>query len=376
MFNKLLQSIFFTAVLLLASVSSLSAQSEKSSTDTTIIRIKTDAIKQVLQTLKQTQDELEKNLNDSNLTANAKKDINQAIDQIGEEMEKLQDRLSRMADELAEDVETMTDDADSNSNSINKSDTNDIKIIEIGDGKIVIRTSGDKNHDSHSGSNNEIDLPAVKTQVLGLELGSQFLENSGTADLTLAGSPMELSYPKSLNISLYLIREGFSLINHYLYATTGIGIDFHEYRFRNDITLVSKTTPLQVAESTVKFEKNKLSAHYLMIPLMLHMETNPRHPNKSFKLAAGGYAELLLKSYTKQVSEEEGKIHVKDNFNLNNLNYGLAANIGFGAIQFYTHYSLTPMFKPDKGPEASIPEIGQLYPLTFGIVLNGFKWVD
>lgn len=214
----------------------------------------------------------------------------------------------------------------------------------------------------------EKELKNVKTQFFGLDLGVNSLLDNGSFDLSPANSALELYMPKSLNPTLYVVRQGVNLVNHHFYTTYGIAIDYHDYRFANDIRLVPRTDSLVITKEDIEFKKNKLSAHYLTVPLMFHVESNPRKPNRSFKLGVGGYAGFLVKSYTKQVSDERGKEHFKDDYNLNKLNYGLSAQIGYGWLQFYTHYALSPLFQQNKGPE--------LTPLTFGLVINGFKWTD
>jgi hypothetical protein len=59
---------------------------------------------------------------------------------------------------------------------------------------------------------------------------------------------------------------------------------------------------------------------------------------------------VLWQGWTKQRSEAEGKVKIKDDFNLNPFRYGLTARIDFPWFDFYLNYNLSEMFEDGQGP--------------------------
>ncbi|RYD77793.1 MAG: hypothetical protein EOP53_12390, partial [Sphingobacteriales bacterium] len=197
--------------------------------------------------------------------------------------------------------------------------------------------------------------------------GINTFTSNNTFDLPADAAQLELNQAKSINSTLHIFRTGVNIFRHKIYTTFGLTYDMHDYRFAQNTTLLADTNRFAYIESPYKLEKNKLSAQYLTLPVMLQFETKPMRPNQSFKIGVGGWAGFLVNSYTKQKSEERGKQHLHDNFSLNTLNYGVRGQIGYGMFTLYSQYSLSPLFKKNVGA----PELN---PITFGIVLNGFKW--
>lgn len=299
----------------------------------------------VIEQLEKAKAELQNHIADDDLSEESRQSLQDAINKIDNQIVALQKVRERG------DINYAT--------TQKKEDTVKIKKIVIGDDFIKFNFNSNDNVPKPKKS-----LRNSKTQLLGLDLGENLLLDNGSTKM-VQDPNLELKYPWSVNVSLYLLRQGVNLIKHKFYTTVAIGIDYHDYRFKNNITLLPKNV-LDVRTDSIDFKKNKLSTQYLMVPLMLHYESNPEKPDHSFKMAIGGYSELLIKSYTKQVSDANGKQHVKGDFGLNNMAYGLIGQIGYGDLQFYTHYSLSSLFEEGKGPE--------LYPITFGIVINGFRW--
>lgn len=231
--------------------------------------------------------------------------------------------------------------------------------VVIGNDGLNIRWSGDKD-------NKDKPLPNLKTEWFQFALGVNALTDNGSFNMTPANYAFEQDHIWSVNALLGLITQGVNIYKHNVYVTYGLALSFNDYRLRNDVTFAPRTDSLLIIDEAIDFKKNKLSAHYLQVPVMLHFETNPRNPGRSFELGVGAYGNMLFQSYQKQVSSERGKQKVRDDFGLNQFNYGVMAQIGYSNLKFYTAYALTPLFEPKKGPG--------LQPMTFGIILEGFNW--
>ncbi len=156
----------------------------------------------------------------------------------------------------------------------------------------------------------------------------------------------------------------------------GGGVSWYNFKFQNARTLITKdNTGVIFSEDTrdVNFIKSKLTATYLnasLIPL-LDFSGNRRRTSlfegngsDSFRIGVGPYVGYRIDSYSKQVYKEEGdkrKNRERDNFYLNNIRYGLRAQIGFNDIDLFINYDTSELFATGKGP--------QLNAFSFGITL-------
>ena len=156
----------------------------------------------------------------------------------------------------------------------------------------------------------------------------------------------------------------------------GGGVSWYNFKFQNARTLMSKDdTGVIFSEDPrdVNFVKSKLTATYLnasFIPL-LDFSGNRRRTSlfegngsDSFRIGVGPYVGYRIDSYSKQVYKEEGdkrKNRERDNFYLNNIRYGVRAQIGFNDIDLFINYDTSELFATGKGP--------LLNAFSFGITL-------
>ncbi|MFZ1617504.1 MAG: hypothetical protein WAT41_09175, partial [Flavobacteriales bacterium] len=139
-----------------------------------------------------------------------------------------------------------------------------------------------------------------------------------------------------------------------------------------------------VAMESPDLRKNKLRQIGLRVPLMLEFNTksarlpadatalaaDPKAFNRdnNFHIAAGVVGSWLFDTMYKQKYNEGGhtvKQRIKDDYNL--LPYRLAARaqIGYGPLNLFAEYALTPMFEEGTAPD--------LRALNVGITLIGFN---
>jgi len=119
------------------------------------------------------------------------------------------------------------------------------------------------------------------------------------------------------------------------------------------------------------FKKYKLVLTNLDLPLELRYAFNPANTNKSWKIALGFKAGLLLSSYTKgkDLENQAGTIinsYIEKKSSTRFFNSGRlvgTARISWGFIGVYGQLQLTPLIKSGAGPN--------VYPYSIGIVLNG-----
>lgn len=131
---------------------------------------------------------------------------------------------------------------------------------------------------------------------------------------------------------------------------TAITLDLNTYHFAEPITLLPNQEQLTYAKDTsLVFDKNKLTARYVQVPLMFNINTHPR-TDKGLKISFGAYAGLLWNATLKQKLAGQDKTKVKDNFNLSKFRYGLMARFDFRWLDLYVNYNLSSLFEEGQGP--------------------------
>jgi len=158
------------------------------------------------------------------------------------------------------------------------------------------------------------------------------------------------------------------------YMEWALGASWYNFKFENAQTQLSKDdngVNFQLDTRDADFTKSKLTAAYLNASLvpMLDFGGNRHKPSffdgynaDSFRIGVGPYVGYRIASYSKQVFKEndaERKPRNHDNFYLNNLRYGLRAQIGFDDIDLFFNYDMNELFVENKGP--------QLNAFSFGI---------
>jgi len=108
------------------------------------------------------------------------------------------------------------------------------------------------------------------------------------------------------------------------------------------------------------FKKSKISVAYWDFPLEFRFSDKG-----GFTLALGMKFGMNINAMTKYkgddytgLSTDQIKMKVKDLENVVKWRYGLTARVGFKMVELYYFYSLTDVFKADKGPEIAPMSIG------------------
>ncbi len=165
---------------------------------------------------------------------------------------------------------------------------------------------------------------------------------------------------KSINVNIYPILRSYRALKtdgQKIFITTGLGMQIYNLRYDNDITYTHN--PGSVTEDTISFKKDKMGVSYLNVPLMFTFKTRiSNHPanhkkDKWLVYGAGITGGWNWSTWTKQKSDEEGKVKVHDNFNFSSTNdFGLAgfnscltAEIGIDNVfKLYGSYQVTSLY--------------------------------
>ncbi|RKE03122.1 outer membrane beta-barrel protein [Marinifilum flexuosum] len=181
---------------------------------------------------------------------------------------------------------------------------------------------------------------------------------------------MELDMAKSIAVNLNFLQYDISLQKerNTIGLVTGLGLEWNNYRFDNDITLqkvngVIQPLDLSVSHPDWDIKKTKLTTLYLTIPLLMEFQIPVKYKKRRIHMSAGVVGGLRLGSHTKiKHGGDKDKDH--DDFKLKTLRYAAHARIGYRSLNFFATYGLTELFESGKGPD--------LTPFTVGITLVSF----
>lgn len=169
-----------------------------------------------------------------------------------------------------------------------------------------------------------------------------------------------LDFPFSTKLS---IAVGLGLASHNLYSSSWL------MPVRDSLSrLTDKSAFYNIPTDSVSYKNNKVNVTYLEIPVEFRFRSNS---SEGVKIALGFKAGLTINNHTKYKGDEyiymDGKTikeKVHNNEHILNYRYGATARIGYKWINLNVFYSLTNLFKDNKGPE--------MYPISVGFIITPF----
>ncbi len=180
---------------------------------------------------------------------------------------------------------------------------------------------------------------------------------------------LELNDVKSIGVNLNLLEFNGNIINNRFGVVSGIGFQWNNYRFKDNNVVLSPDSATIYGYNNIAIDsyiKSKLVESWVRVPVFLEYQTAKRK-GKQFHIAVGGVFGYKIGSHSKQVHFEDGgrsKDKVHDSFYLNPIKLDAEVRIGWGPINLFASYAVTPMFKENKGPK--------VYPYMLGITLAGW----
>lgn len=132
---------------------------------------------------------------------------------------------------------------------------------------------------------------------------------------------------------------------------------------------VFQRIPGSVNTTEIEYDINKLTLSYFDIPVELRYRKE-NEKEKAFRFYIGAKIGYLLNSHIKYKgigfkSDNLGKdVKYKEYkvLNIEPLRYGLTLRVGYSYFNLFGYYSLSKIFKDDKGPE--------MYPISAGISIT------
>ncbi|MBL7962691.1 MAG: hypothetical protein JNM31_02490 [Flavobacteriales bacterium] len=220
----------------------------------------------------------------------------------------------------------------------------------------------------------------------GVDFGfNNWVGPNGSMELDSADAFMELVFGRSRYIAINIMEQKWEFGSHRAGLFTGLGVEWFNYRLANNVLLGfdrDSTYAVQVESPT--YNKNKLRQFGLRVPLMFEFNTKhaplptadqlakcgeDRFSRKgNFHIAVGVVGSVFLETMYKVRYTRDGRtIKDRSSGNYNLLPYRLAAAVrfGYGGLNLFAEYALTPLFQDGRGPE--------LTPFTVGITLVNFN---
>ncbi|MBI5857913.1 MAG: outer membrane beta-barrel protein [Sphingobacteriales bacterium] len=234
--------------------------------------------------------------------------------------------------------------------------------IRIG-GMIIIRKAGSKdeikNENEYKMLKRNSDKPSnLSTNWWIIDLGfSNFKDetayNSAAAQAYAPGSNstwFDLKDGKSRNVNLWFFMQKLNIAKHYLNLKYGLGLELNNYYYKQPIRYTANppavVDPARVSlDNTVgrSYKKNKLSADYLTVPILLNVNFTPNR-HEGFGFSAGISAGYLYSARNKTITSDEGKKKAKDDFELERWKLSYVAELSLGPVRFYGSYALKNMY--------------------------------
>jgi hypothetical protein len=160
---------------------------------------------------------------------------------------------------------------------------------------------------------------------------------------------------KSVNVNIWFFMQKLNVIKHVVNLKYGLGLELNNYRYEEDIRF--RENPTQVYMDVIKYNKNKLAADYLTVPMMLNFNFAPNGSGyKQFGFSAGVSAGYLYSSRQKYISGETGKKKTKDDFDLRPVKISYVGEVQLGPVKFYGSLANQSIFK--KGLDQTPYNIG------------------
>lgn len=152
---------------------------------------------------------------------------------------------------------------------------------------------------------------------------------------------LKLNMAASRNVNLWILMQRVNLVKHMLNLKYGVGLEMNNYRFEQENIQFQKN-PTAIYLGMVEYNKVKLAANYITVPMMLNLNTSPEKSN-GLRLSAGVSAGFLYSSRFK--TKEGGDIDkIRSDFDLEPFKFSWVGELGLGPITLYTSFAMNNMW--------------------------------
>ena len=209
----------------------------------------------------------------------------------------------------------------------------------------------------------KVDEPKfIETDWNNFHLGFNNLINAdGQLDVAEGYDDIEVA-SSSVNFSWDIVTQAMNLYKGKIRLIYGVGIDYNNYRFKNDITLGQNTDELEIMVDDVNYDKNKLVTQHLTVPVLLNFKVAPKGSDDFVYISGGANFGYRIGSHMKQKWNDNGKKKnkIEDDYNLEQFRLGYEMQIGYKNVVLFGRYFPQSIFKADEGPELRTVSAGIL----------------
>ena len=145
--------------------------------------------------------------------------------------------------------------------------------------------------------------------------------------------------------------QKLNVIKHVVNLKYGLGLELNNYLYKRSIRYDANPLPIPNApvvslDATPNrtYEKDKLAADYLTVPMMVNFNFTPNR-KKGFGISAGISAGYLYSARNKTITSDEDKKKAKDNFELEKWKLSYVAELSLGPVRFYGSYAFKNMYE-------------------------------
>ena len=242
----------------------------------------------------------------------------------------------------------------------------DTTRVRVGDSSVMIIKGEEEKKKDHKKKKHDDDDNDFK-HWKGFDLGvNGFLNSDNQLGLSESFRFLELDYARSLTWSVNFMEKDIHIYKNYVNLVTGLGFEFSQYGFKNNITLDPNASYISASYDSIDYDVNRLRTSWVNLPLLLEFNTG-KNSNRSFHLAGGMVFGYRMSAKTKQeysIDKRDYEVTTKDDYNLAPFRYSATVRAGYGDFTIFANYALSSLFEKGKGPK--------LYPFSAGVALNIF----
>jgi hypothetical protein len=227
---------------------------------------------------------------------------------------------------------------------------NDTTRIKLGNRKLLIiddEKEAKKKTDSRR---------RMKSVYAGFEMGvNGFTNPSMDMNFKDPYKFMNTRLGNSWFFGLNLFEVNGHIVKNKLALTTGLGMQWSNYRFDGDTYLTPNIDSLGGTASPVALKSNKLYTFDLNAPFLIKFAPGTKNKSKGgFHIAAGVIVRYVTTMRVTTESTANGykqRTKFDDDFNINPFRVDATVRFGYDKVKLFVNYGLTPYFNSSKAPD-------------------------
>lgn len=175
------------------------------------------------------------------------------------------------------------------------------------------------------------------------DVGLTALNDNGSFKLSPAKQFLSYRSWRTSYIGFDVLQLGYRFSSSFRFYVAG-GFDWTNIRLRQNGTILRDAPVVTFVPDNVQYDKNRLSATYLRVPISFDFRTHDDADGRRFHFVVGPELGVLLGSSLKQESKQNGDLKLGGDYHFTKFRYGAAARVGYGAIGLFAKYYANNLF--------------------------------